>query len=62
MLPACSWQMRIFAIYKTEKCMGCLVLLSSLEACGTFPMFDTVLGEKIPTPSYPCFAAQLEKY
>lgn len=54
--------MRIFAIYKTEKCMGCLVLLSSLEACGTFPMFDTVLAEKIPTSSYPCFAAQLEKY
>lgn len=52
MLPACSSQMRIFAIYKTEKCIGCLVLFSSLEVCGALPTFDRVFGEKTPAPSY----------
>lgn len=53
--------MHIFAIYKIEKGMGHLGLFSSLEIYGTFPMFDTIFGEKNPYPKSSVFCCTIEK-
>lgn len=53
--------MHSFATYKTEKGIRHLILFSSLEAFGTFPMFDTTSGGQNPYLKSSVFHGIIEK-